>query len=501
MTLVNTSPAGNSKDAGAGHRVRVVAARFPRIAAKVRRAISALAGEIRNSEPRIDEIAPFGPGVQPGSGRKPVILFGDTGEIPLLAEAGPTRYDYRIGWLAGPGDLVVVGGPKSPAFEDYQRRVLNCPQIRYLNVDPTSREPRRATPAICLQDGPCYQQLLAATKAGRGATLMAHITTGTVWALASRLARDTGLPIDVAGPPPLLSRRVNDKLWFGDVSARLLGSGSVPPKRAAHSASALTRHVAELAQKWDQLVVKVPDSAGSAGNLVLASAGLRTLSAASLYDRLTRKMSVLGWRAHYPVAVEVWDTNVLMSPSVQTWIPRPETGLPVIEGIYEQILVGGEGAFAGAVEADLPDRLDRALTMGAMQLAVLFQDLGYYGRCSYDALLAGNRIENAVLHWVECNGRWGGVSIPMALVNRLAAAGPRPSHAIVQNETLAARPRPFDAALRDFTGFELRPDLKSGIVFLSPNWIEQGSGSHFLSFGPTREAAVVQSRGVLKLLS
>jgi len=45
--------------------------------------------------------------------------------------------------------------------------------------------------------------------------------------------------------------------------------------------------------------------------------------------------------------------------------------------------------------------------------------MGYVGRCSFDLLLTGNDMENARPEFIECNGRWGGTSIPMVLMNRL----------------------------------------------------------------------------------
>src|SRR5690606_34224305 len=55
----------------------------------------------------------------------------------------------------------------------------------------------------------------------------------------------------------------------------------------------------------------------------------------------------------------------------------------------------------------------------AVLLASLFQQLGYFGRCSFDTILVGPDPATAEVHWAECNGRGGGTSIPMTLVNRL----------------------------------------------------------------------------------
>jgi len=55
----------------------------------------------------------------------------------------------------------------------------------------------------------------------------------------------------------------------------------------------------------------------------------------------------------------------------------------------------------------------------ALTLASPLQSLGYIGRASFDALLVGASPEQATIHWIECNARWGGVSIPMTAARRL----------------------------------------------------------------------------------
>jgi len=50
--------------------------------------------------------------------------------------------------------------------------------------------------------------------------------------------------------------------------------------------------------------------------------------------------------------------------------------------------------------------------------------LGYVGRCSFDLLVVGDPEGEFRVRYVECNGRWGGTSTPMHLVERVRP-GPR----------------------------------------------------------------------------
>jgi len=480
-----SSPQSGSGDRSLSFRPKQI----PGLSPETLQRIANLSAEIRLSDPRIDDLSAFGAGVHKGIGAGPCVWFGDTAEIPLLGLNLGKRFDYRLAWLAQDSDIVVIGGVDCPAFEAYQRRSLGAPGIRYLNVDPDTIPPRRATPTISLRDPIAFGQLCDALAGQDSVTLQAYITTGTIWALAARLNQTSGADVFVAGPPPLLSQRANDKLWFGDVAQRLLGAGAIPPKRAAYSGSALTRHVAELAREWDRLVVKVPDSAGSAGNFPVRSEDVRGLKPAELYRHLMHILSVDGRALVFPMLVEVWDANVLTSPSVQIWIPDPNDGPPLVEEIFEQLLHGEQATFSGAILADLPPAAESALTSGALQLATLFQQLGYYGRCSFDSIVTGPSIEAGTVHWIECNARWGGASIPMSLVHRLAEHGEQPCYTIVQSDKDTFRALDFEEVVQEFADVAPPMNLGSGILFLTPNMTELGTGCHFLSLGPDVKAA------------
>ena len=57
------------------------------------------------------------------------------------------------------------------------------------------------------------------------------------------------------------------------------------------------------------------------------------------------------------------------------------------------------------------------------------QALGYIGRCSFDFILTGDPEGDFQLKFTECNGRWGGTSTPMALLDRLLPGGRPPYRA------------------------------------------------------------------------
>lgn len=137
----------------------------------------------------------------------------------------------------------------------------------------------------------------------------------------------------------------------------------------------------------DQVVVKVPDSAGSAGNIRLDSVRIRKLRLADLRDQLEQLLRATGWNGRYPVLVGVWESGVLSSPSIQMWLPHDFEGQPAILGIFEQRIKGNEGKFVGARHAQLSKGVEADLRNGTMMIGAVFQRIGNYGPSSFDCVL------------------------------------------------------------------------------------------------------------------
>ena len=235
----------------------------------------------------------------------------------------------------------------------------------------------------------------------------------------------------------------------------------------------------------------MPDSAGSAGNFPIHTRTVQELGAAELRHYLMNLLSAAGWPVSYPLLVEVWDCNVLANPSVQTWIPKSGDGEPVIEGVFDQILSGEEGRFIGAAQVGLDTEWSQRICCDAMKLALLFQHLGYFGRCSFDMVIAGRSDHEADIHWIECNGRWGGVSLPMTFLNRLFDPAEMPQYLIVQRSETAIPPVRFSDALNRLEGLLYRRGGEpKGIILATPACLEAGTGFHMIAMARTMDEAI-----------
>jgi hypothetical protein len=340
-----------------------------------------------------------------------------------------------------------------------------------------------------LRDPACFARVARLARRTRGLTVVPYAGTSAAWILAGAIADRSGTPVRVAAPPPLLTRRVNDKLWFIRVVEELLGPRAEPPSYRAYGLAQLTERVHELARSVPRIGIKLPRSAGALGNVVLDVARLRRRSLSEIRAVLADLLGERGWRQRFPVLVSVWERPVLVSPSVQTWIPSRGLGPPIVEGVFDQELLGPTGEFGGCHPSTLPPAVCRRLAHEAGLLAVLFQELGYFGRCSFDAILVGERPERCAVHWIESNGRWGGTSLPMTLADRLVGDWRRMPFAALHRDDPGLRPRAFEAVL-DALGERLfTRERGSGIVLPSSAGLEDGKSLDVMALAPTPERA------------
>ncbi len=427
------------------------------------------------------------------------LVIGDTREIALTKPGDSATYEHRFSFLARPGDLVVFGSAPHADFKRYRAERLGLGPTVDIIAPPAPKNSLLPLAERCLLDPRAFSQIVEQTKSAGGLTIVPHIGMGSVWRLAAAVGEATRLEILVASPRPQLTRRVNDKLWFARFAAAILGEETLPPTYAAHGPAILAHRMRSLARIAERVVVKVPDSAGGVGNLCLLADEIAGASLCEIKKRILGGLCAAGWRHSYPLLIGVWEAPVLGSPSVQLWIPAVEDGPPIIEGLFEQILQGKEGAFVGSIPARLPENWRRRLAEDAMRLALALQLLGYFGRCSLDTLLVGETFASATLHWIECNGRWGGVSIPMTLVNRLAG-GAEAEFVVVQRCEDHWPPRAFADALQALDAVMFRPG-NNGIILLSPIEIEEGRGVQMLACADTVAAARGLADQALQILS
>ncbi len=325
--------------------------------------------------------------------------------------------EERAALRAADGDVVVTCTPAVPPLERFFAETLGLGRPTWLHATP-DRSPL-ALCAAAWTDRAVRGHLVHALRHRGVRYLHPYMAHAGVWSLARLLRQASRRPIEVIGPPPALCRRVNDKTWFAAVVSRLLGAGAVPRSVRVWNHAGLATVVRHFATRCDDLVVKLPDSAGGVGNVRLPTAGFRHRPVGEIRAALRRYLPKALWQTPQAMLVSFWQADVLHSPSVQLWIPPLDDGLPMIEGVFEQLVEEPCGRFRGCRPARLARSVRDEIVENCARLGVLFQHLGYVGRCSFDLIVTGGPGANSPVEFIECNGRWGGTSLPMTLLNRL----------------------------------------------------------------------------------
>ena len=416
----------------------------------------------------------------------PTLHLDDQSSIALLDRIQSSVFQQdRARLRAGTGDFVASCAAPVASFETYCESRLNLGAVSWLHPQPLVNPMRVA--AACWTDPRVRRTLVRALRAGELRYLHPGMGSAMIWAVAELLQRASGSKFSVIAPPPVLCARVNDKAWFADVVGRLFGPRAVPRTLQVSNFASLAFAVKSLLPGSHSLVVKIPDSAGGCGNLVLHPDEVASDTIGGIRRRLKERLADLPWQPGERLLVGTWETCVLAAPSSQLWIPPEASGAPVVEGVFEQHCESARGEFMGTRPAQLPGEVTAELVERSWLLARLFQRLGYVGRCSFDAILVDDPSCDtgpSRLEFIECNGRWGGTSTPMNLVDRLLGGRRNTPYAAEKCSVPGLDCVQFSDVLDLFQDDLF--DARSGsgcLVFFGPNRLQATSSIDVIAFG------------------
>ena len=458
-------------------------------------AVDRLAVELIRDNPALAVPEGFRPLVPETLDDMATLHLDDFSEIPLLDQSQEVWHlQQRARLRAGDGDFVVCSAPAVDGYEEYCRDYLGLGSPRWLDPPPSRAGPSGLALA-CWTDRATRRKIIHELRCGELLALHPHMGTFAVWELAALLQRASRQPVRVIAPPPGVTRWVNNKIAFADTVTRLFGPQMRPRMVAVANFATLSQRVAELAEDARVLVIKLPDSAGGRGNVVIDATLLRGKSLLAICKMLEHLIRPLCWDRRNPLLVGCWETDVIGTPSVQLWIPPRLQGPPMVEGIFAQVLVNCEGTFQGSCKADLPGPLGQEIVTRSWLLAELFQRLGYVGRCSFDLILVGDDLGSCRLEFIECNGRWGGTSGPMTLMNRLFGDWTAQPYASSQDHLEGLNRLRF-LDLLDGLQSDLY-DRRTGrgwIILYNPVQIASSSGISFLALGSSWSESLRRAR-------
>lgn len=408
-------------------------------------------------ERRLEPYEPLRYGTSDAGAR--TLHLDDFAAIPFLdGVTGVEHYQHRARLRALDGDLYAASTPSSAGYGRYCREVLGLGSVEFLRVGRLVRSASRAVdgerrrrrasradgslavsssgrppvdPAAgrfelaraCHEDGSVRARLRTVARQG-GLVVEPFLGSEAVWDFAAAVAADSGARVRVLAPPPPVTWIANDKANFEDLVTAVLGPGFLPESRRSTSPEALARALLELSEAGPSVALKRLRCASAMGNEVFESAALRRRGFPGVLDIVRGFLQRTGWEGDEDVLAVCWE-QANSSPSTQWWLPPPGGGGPILGGVYEQILAGEEGVFVGSRPSGLATEVEERIVSQSGRVAAALQALGYVGRCSFDHLV----LPDGRVVFTECNGRWGGTSTPMNLVDRLYPAGRPPYQA------------------------------------------------------------------------
>jgi hypothetical protein len=355
-----------------------------------------------------------------------VLHIDDFSGIPFLVDiSGVEEYQHRARLRAEAGDLYVASTAPTPGYESYCEERLGLDRVEALTAEPVDKPMFLARAAGA---GSTLSRLISIARDAGRLTLHPFMGIEDIWELGRTLAEEAAAPVTVLAPPPPITWIANDKALFDEVVDLVLGRRWLVETYSADSVEGLGKSLRRLASDHVQVALKRLRCASAMGNAVFDSARIAEMEQPELEQTVREFLERTEWQGDESVLAVAWE-QAEHSPSTQLWIPPQGRGLPRLDGVYEQILVGERKIFMGSRPSTLPAAVNQRLAQGSYAVACGLQGLGYMGRCSFDFLVVGDPRGEFEIRFTECNGRWGGTSTPMAFMDRLFPHGRPPYRA------------------------------------------------------------------------
>ncbi len=315
------------------------------------------------------------------------------------------------------GDVLATTLPEVAGYETYCRERLGLGHVSW--IAPTAvADPLRLAEA-CWEDRQVRRELVRRIRQDGLRYIHPYIGSAGPWELALLLSQASHRPVQVIAPPPEVTKFANDKGSFTKLVSTMFGSAAAPASAVVWNRATAAKQLRELGRTAQLVVIKLPSSASGVGNLLIPICEIQDRTLRQIEDLLNERLGALNYSSCEELLVTHWVNDLVCSPSAQLWIPPAQQGPPILEGLFTQKIEPGNTCFIGCEPIELPAALHQRIIRQCLQLARVYQMLGYIGRCSLDMLLVGPSRQQAEMEFIECNGRWGGTSLPMTLINRL----------------------------------------------------------------------------------
>ena len=420
----------------------------------------------------------------------PCLHLDDLTGIPFTENVvGVELYQQRARVRAKTGDMFAASCPPVLEYEWYNRKVLGLGSPTFIHAFDA---PRPDAVAEACRSGFTLHHLAALANRSGGLTVHPYMGILSVWQLASELQDATEMPIRVLGPTPAATQLANNKVFFTQFIEEHFHSDWVAPSKQAHTPEGMAMGLYELAQKYPKVALKMPECASAMGIEVFAAKDILGAHPQELVHQIDAFLTEKEWEKNSPVQMVAW-LSATHSPSSQVWISGDTEEVPDVQGIYEQLFTGPEKVFLGSTPSDLPKHIQTKIKDMSASVAKALQKIGYVGRCSFDFIIV-----NGKPIFIECNGRWGGTSTPMHLVDRIFPEG-RPQYVakdIQDDRLIGCR---FKDLVEAFGDRLYRPQAGTGsFILYNVGCLAQFGKFDVIAIGATQEEAINQATVTLE---
>ncbi len=217
---------------------------IPKVAVSIsqsqRDRLAKIAARISANEPALSFTNFFGTEVESGLSDDPALLIDDDHEIALRRECDAQLFEYRMSHLAGKDDMLLLSGNQNTAFEHYREHSLGLAPIDAITLSSRPSDDLIPLATRCLSNADALNRIVVRAQKAGSLTVRPYIGRGSAWLLAAAVAERSGVPVRVAAPPPKLTTRVNDKVWFAHLVDEVLGPRGQPMYRAVFGPAAYT---------------------------------------------------------------------------------------------------------------------------------------------------------------------------------------------------------------------------------------------------------------------
>jgi hypothetical protein len=412
-----------------------------------------------------------------------VLHLEDLSAIPFLSGIrGIELYQHRARVRARHGSLFAAVTPPVEGYEPYCRR-LGLGEPEFVAAEPESGDLLQV--ARSCMHGSAFERIVEHARGG----LVIHPYMGSepVWMLARAVAAEAKADVSVISPEPPVTAIANDKAAIAELAAEACGEEILVRTERSSEPEAIAESLGRFARRARRVGLKRTRCASAMGNRVFTSRELAGLSPPHLLALVRRFLDETEWDGLEEVLVVEWeDTDC--SPSTQLWIPPFESQEQVqLDGVYEQILEGEARVFVGSRPSTLPERVNERLGRVSLAVGAVLQELGYVGRCSFDFLVVGDPADQFEVKLTECNGRWGGTSTPMSLVDRLFPAE-RPMYRAQDFVHPSLIGMPFTEVLARTNGELFDPGTGQGrFIFYNVGPLARSGKLDVIALGRTKE--------------